>query len=75
MAPMFSGYKTLRRLLRLDIFPGMIQMFNGDRLARAAGQAPAVVPISDQNQMVPSALASAEAFAICSGWEGKLVGK
>ncbi|TVY40903.1 Polyketide transferase [Lachnellula occidentalis] len=74
-APLVSGYETLRRLIRPDILPGIIQMFNGDRLARASGQTPAVVPVSDQNPMIPSALPSAEAFAFFSAWEGKLEGK
>ncbi|TGO81241.1 hypothetical protein BPOR_1253g00010 [Botrytis porri] len=50
-------------------------MFTGDRLARAAGQAAATIPVSDVNPLVPTSLKSAEAFAFYTKWESKLEGK
>lgn len=35
---MVNGWETMGRLVRPDILPGLVQMFEGDRLARAAGQ-------------------------------------
>ncbi|PQE18296.1 hypothetical protein CJF32_00008039 [Rutstroemia sp. NJR-2017a WRK4] len=74
-APMVSGWETLLRLIRPDLVPGINAMFTGDRLARAAGQAAATVPVSDQNPLVYSSLPSAEAFTFYSEWESKLEGK
>jgi len=74
-APMISGFETLSRLVRPDIMTTMDAMFEGDRLARAAGQKPAMVPVSDANPLMPSSLPSAEAFAFFSDWESKLGGK
>lgn len=72
---MVSGFETLLRLIRPDLIPGINAMFAGDRLARAAGNAAATVPVSDANPLVPSSLPSAEAFAFYTEWESKLEGK
>ncbi|QSZ30468.1 hypothetical protein DSL72_000022 [Monilinia vaccinii-corymbosi] len=74
-APMVSGFQTLLRLIRPDLIPGIIGMFAGDRLSRAAGNAPAMVPVSDANPLVPSSLPSAEAYTFFTEWESKLEGK
>lgn len=74
-APMVSGWETLLRLIRPDLIPGINAMFAGDRLARAAGQIAATVPVSDANPLIPSSLPSTEAFAFYTEWELKLEGK
>jgi len=73
--PLVSGWETLNRLIRPDILPGMAEMFQGDRLARAAGQAPAMVPVTHSDPLVPSSLPSADSFAFFTKWEAKLEGK
>lgn len=72
---MISGWETLHRLVRPDIMQGLNEMFQGDRLARAAGQKAAVVPVTDSNPLVPSALPSADSFEFFTGWGAKLEGK
>lgn len=54
---------------------GIEAMFQGDRLARAAGQTAGVIPVSTSNPLEPCSLPSAEAFAFFSEWEKKLEGK
>lgn len=73
--PMVNGWETSNRLIRPDIMPGLDEMWQKDRLARAAGQPAAVVPVSDANPLVPCALPSADSFAFFKEWEPKLEGK
>jgi len=72
---MVSGWQTLDRLIRPDILPGIIEMFQADRLARAAGQSPATVPVVHSDPLVPSSLPSADSFEFFTEWESKLGGK
>jgi len=73
--PLVSGWETLNRLIRPDILLGMMDMFQGDRLARAAGKAPATIPVVSSDPLVPSSLPSADSFAFYNEWDSKLDGK
>jgi len=72
---MTSGWETMGRLVRADMLPGLTQMFEVDRLARASGQKAMTVPVCHDNPLVPSSLPSADAYKFFIEWESKLQGK
>lgn len=43
--PVISGHVNARRLVRADLLAGMQEMFDGDRIARFRGEAPAMLPV------------------------------
>lgn len=59
---MVDGYQNLRRLVRPDFLGGFRQTFDADRLARFNGDAPATVPVVDQDPLAPSALPTADSY-------------
>ncbi|MEN0139777.1 MAG: alpha/beta hydrolase [Rhodococcus sp. (in: high G+C Gram-positive bacteria)] len=60
--PAIDGYENLRRLVRPDFLEGFQRMFEGDRLARFHGEAPAVVPVVDADPTAPSALPTSDSY-------------
>ena len=60
--PLASGHRNARRLIRADKMAGFQAMFDEDRRARARGEAPAMVPVVDENPDAPSALPTADSF-------------
>ncbi|KAE9364833.1 DltD N-terminal domain protein [Stipitochalara longipes BDJ] len=68
---MVNGWENLNRLVRADMVAQFNAGFQADRLGRAAGQAPMVLPIvsSDPNQ--PGALPTAESFEFFETCEGR----
>ncbi|NMO02644.1 alpha/beta hydrolase [Gordonia sp. TBRC 11910] len=59
---MVDGYRNLRRLVRPDFLGGFRAQFDADRLARFNGDAPATVPVVDENPLAPSALPTADSY-------------
>ncbi|KAH8883021.1 DltD N-terminal domain protein [Thozetella sp. PMI_491] len=69
--PCVNGPANFRRLVRGDFAAGMDKMFEQDRLARAAGTAPIVLPVVDENPHNPSALPTPDSYVFFSGWSEK----
>lgn len=59
---MVDGYQNLRRLTRPDFLVGSRAAFDADRLARFAGEPPAMVPVVDENPLALSALPTADSY-------------
>ena len=54
--PVVSGRENARALVRPDFVAAFQAQFNADREARFRGEAPAMVPVVDENPLAPSAL-------------------
>ena len=54
---------------------GLDEIFQNNKLARAASQKAAVVPLVDANPLVPCSLPNLESFAFYNAWEEKLQGE
>lgn len=61
-APFVSGHETFRVFVRADFIAGVQAQFNADREARFRGEAPAMVPVVDENPLAPSALPTADSY-------------
>jgi dienelactone hydrolase len=61
-APFVSGHETFRAFVRADFIADVHAQFDADREARFRGDAPAMVPVVDQNPLVPSAVPTADAY-------------
>ncbi|KAF8859635.1 Esterase/lipase [Acephala macrosclerotiorum] len=69
--PCVSGWDNFHRLIRPDFIPGLNQMFQGDRLARASGKAAGMIPVVDPNPLATSALPTPESYIFFMDWEKK----
>jgi len=58
--PAISGYHGFRRLVRADFIAGLREQLHVDRVSRAAGGAPAMLPVVSQDPNAPSALPTAD---------------
>jgi fermentation-respiration switch protein FrsA (DUF1100 family) len=75
-----DGYQNLRRLVRPDFLDGFREQFDADRLARFNGQAPAMVPVVDEDPFAPSALPTPDSYkwftesgkAIAPSWRNEV---
>jgi uncharacterized protein len=61
-APFISGHETFRAFVRADFIAGVQAQFNADREARFRGEAPAMVPVVDENPLAPSVLPTADSY-------------
>jgi len=61
-APVTDAASAFGRLMKPEMQAAMSMMFQGDRLARAAGQAPATLHVTHLDPTVPSCLSSEEAY-------------
>jgi fermentation-respiration switch protein FrsA (DUF1100 family) len=61
--PLASGSANLGELVRADLRAGFRAMFDADRAARFAGEAPGMVPVVAEDPMAPSALPTADSWA------------
>ena len=61
--PLVSGSQNFRRLVRADFLEGLNGQLAQDRLDRAEGQAPAMLPVVDENPAAASALPTADSHA------------
>ncbi|MGB3772301.1 MAG: alpha/beta hydrolase [Rhodococcus sp. (in: high G+C Gram-positive bacteria)] len=57
-----SGIENFRRLVRADFIAGFREQFDADRLARFNGDAPAMVPVVDEDPTAPSALPTPDSY-------------
>lgn len=57
-----NGVENFRRLVRPDFIPGFREQFDADRLARFHGEAPAMVPVVDEDPLAPSALPTPDSY-------------
>jgi uncharacterized protein len=64
LLPAVSGRETFRRLIRSDLVAGVQAQFNADREARFRGEAPAMMPVVDEDPLAPSALPTPDSY----GW-------
>jgi len=68
--PGLSGRRAFESSVRMDQWEAMWDMFAADRLARARGEAPAMLPVVDADPTAQSALATADSYAYFSPYEG-----
>ena len=61
--PLASGSANIRELVRADLRAGFRAMFDADRAARFAGEAPGMVPVVAEDPMAPAALPTADSWA------------
>lgn len=59
---MVDGYQNFRRLVRPDFIAGFRAQFDADRVARYHGEAPAMVPVVDEDPFAPSALPTPDSY-------------
>lgn len=60
--PLVSGHANFRALVRADFIAGFRAQFNADREARFRGEAPAMVPVVDEDLLAPSALPTPDSY-------------
>jgi fermentation-respiration switch protein FrsA (DUF1100 family) len=60
--PLVGGHDNFRALVRADFIAGFRQQFDADRLARYRGEAPAMVPVVDEDPLAPSALPTPDSY-------------
>ena len=73
--PLVNGWENFHRLIRADVVQGLNAMFESDRLGRAAGKAPAMIPVVSNEPLTPSSLPSADSYEFFIPWEAKGVWK
>src|SRR5262249_45437727 len=61
--PLVSGAQNFRRLVRADFLTPLETALHADRDRRAAGEAPAMIPVVAPDPMAPSALPTADSHA------------
>ena len=60
--PAISGYHGFRRLVRADFIASLRASLHADRADRAAGRAPAMLPVVAEDPMASSALPTADSY-------------
>ncbi len=60
--PLISGHHNARRLVRADFLASVRQAFDDDRARRFAGEAPAMIPVVDEDPLAASALPTADSY-------------
>ena len=60
--PLVSGHDNFRALVRPDFVGGFRAQFDADRAARYRGEAPAMVPVVDEDPLAPSALPTPDSW-------------
>ncbi|MBP1823244.1 alpha/beta fold hydrolase [Mycobacterium sp. OAE908] len=61
--PMISGHRNFQALVRCDFWEATWQGLAYDRQARARGEAPAMVPVVDENPMSAAVIPSPDGYA------------
>ncbi|KAH8805246.1 DltD N-terminal domain protein [Xylogone sp. PMI_703] len=69
--PCVDGWANFNRLVRPDFVPGMNQLFQSDRHARASGKPPATLPVVNEDPLKPSALPTPDSYVFFTGWGKK----
>jgi uncharacterized protein len=60
--PLISGHENARRIVRSDFLASVREAFDADREARFRGEAPAMIPVVDQDPMAASALPTPDSW-------------
>jgi uncharacterized protein len=68
--PLVSGRRTFEMLVRIDYWDQTWQVLAADRLARARGEAPAMLPVVDADPTAQSALPTPDSYEFFSAYEG-----
>lgn len=61
--PLISGLANMQALVRSDFITGLRASFDQDRVARYAGEAPAMIPVVAEDPLAPSALPTFDSWA------------
>ncbi|KAE8137302.1 Alpha/Beta hydrolase protein [Aspergillus pseudotamarii] len=69
--PCVDGWTTFHRLIRPDFIAGLNQLFQDDRLARAAGKPAGTLPVVDADVYKPSALPTPDSYEFFTSWGKK----
>jgi pimeloyl-ACP methyl ester carboxylesterase len=69
LAPMTDGWENFLRLARPDLVQQLNQGFEMDRISRAAGNPPAMLPVVSADPHGPCALPSRVSYEFFSAWE------
>ncbi|KAH8693059.1 DltD N-terminal domain protein [Talaromyces proteolyticus] len=69
--PCVDGYSNFQRLIRPDFVANMNELFQKDRLERASGKPPGMLPVIDANPLNPSALPTPDSYDFFSTWAKK----
>ncbi|RAQ73525.1 putative 31.7 kDa protein in traX-finO intergenic region [Aspergillus flavus] len=69
--PCVDGWSTFHRLIRPDFRTGLNQLFQDDRLARAAGKPPGMLPVVNADVHGPSALPTPNSYDFFMNWAKK----
>jgi fermentation-respiration switch protein FrsA (DUF1100 family) len=67
--PLISGRRSFETLVRVDFWAATWEMLTADRLARARGEAPAMMPVVDPDPAAPSALPTPDSWQFFSAYE------
>jgi fermentation-respiration switch protein FrsA (DUF1100 family) len=68
--PLISGRRNFETLVRVDFWGPTWDMLAADRAARAAGEPPIMLPVTDPDPMAQSALPTADSHEFFSAFEG-----
>jgi uncharacterized protein len=68
--PLISGREAFQMLVRVDNWAAIWEMLEADRLARARGEEPAMMPVVDADPTVPSALPTPDSHEFFNPYEG-----
>ncbi|MPY93335.1 MAG: alpha/beta fold hydrolase [Acidimicrobiia bacterium] len=68
--PLISGRRAFEMLVRIDFWEPTWQLLIADRLARARGEAPAMLPVVGPDPMAQSALPTADSYEFFAAYEG-----
>jgi uncharacterized protein len=68
--PLISGRTAFDMLVRLDTWAATWELLEADRLARARGEDPAMMPVVDPDPTAPSALPTPDSYEFFSAHEG-----
>jgi fermentation-respiration switch protein FrsA (DUF1100 family) len=68
--PAVAGRRTFESGVRMDFWQATVDAFAADRLARARGEAPAMMPVVSADPMAPAVMPSADAYEFFSRYEG-----
>jgi fermentation-respiration switch protein FrsA (DUF1100 family) len=60
--PLVSGHANFRALVRADFIAAFQAQFDADRAARFRGEAPAMVPVVDEDPLAPSVLPTPDSY-------------
>jgi fermentation-respiration switch protein FrsA (DUF1100 family) len=68
--PLVSGRRAFEMLVRIDHWQQTSEALAADRMARARGEAPAMVPVVDHDPTAQSALPTPDSYEFFSAYEG-----